>query len=294
MSDPRVSHVRSFNRTVSQIIGALNDKYLGSDHPLGEARVLFEINRRGADVRTLRARLGLDSGYLSRLLRSLEKRGLIVASASVEDGRVRRAQLTRAGLAEVRELDRRSDQLAESMMASLSEPQRERLVAAMRDVERLLSAATATIEIEPPDSDDAAFCLSQYFREINERFDNGFNVAAALPTPSEDMTPPRGAFLIARFSGRPVGCAALKRSGPEVADIKRMWIAPAARGLGLGVRLLDALEARARSFGLRVIRLETNKALTEAQALYRRQGYREVEPFNDEPYAHHWFEKRLS
>lgn len=294
MPDARIPQIRSFNRTVRQIIGALNDHYLGRDRPLGEARVLFEIGRKGADVRDLRTRLALDSGYLSRLLRSLEQQGLIHASASAEDGRVRRAHLTRTGLAERKELDRRSDRLAASMLEHLSETQRERLVSAMADVERLLNAATATIDVEPPDSETAQSCLQQYFREINERFDEGFDVAHALPTPAEDMTPPRGAFLIARAGGKPIGCAGLKRTAPEAAEVKRMWISSSVRGLGLGRRLLDALEERARGFGLKIIRLETNKALIEAQALYRRQGYREVAPFNDEPYAQHWFEKRLA
>lgn len=294
MPDARIPRIRSFNRTVSQIVGALNDHYLGRDRPLGEARVLFEIGREGADVRELRQRLGLDSGYLSRLLRSLEEQGLIRSSASGKDGRVRRAQLTRSGLAETKEYEKRSNRLSESILDPLTETQRERLTVAMADVERLLKTATATIEVEPPDSDAAQWCLGEYFREINQRFEGGFDIAEALPTPLEDMTPPRGAFLIARFSGTPVACAALKRTAPEVAEVKRMWVAPSSRGLGMGRRVLDALEERARAFGLRIIRLETNKTLTEAQALYRRQGYREVAPFNNEPYAHHWFEKRLS
>jgi DNA-binding MarR family transcriptional regulator/GNAT superfamily N-acetyltransferase len=293
MSGAQVPQVRSFNRTVSQIIGALNERYLGRDRPLGEARVLFEIGRRGADVRELRARLGLDSGYLSRILRALERDGLVVAARADKDRRVRRVRLTRAGFAELRELDRRSDRLAESMLEPLSNGQKDRLVQAMTEVERLLKASTATIEVEPPDSNDAKECLESYFKEINARFESGFDVRRALPTPAEEMTPPRGAFLVMRIAERPVGCGALVRSGPDVAYLKRMWIASSARGFGLGRRLLLALEDRARAFGLTTVRLETNKALAEAQALYRREGYEEVQPFNNEPYAHHWFEKRL-
>src|SRR5581483_6044830 len=90
-----------------------------------------------------------------------------------------------------------------------------------------------------------------------------------------------------------VGCGALKFHGRAPTELKRMWVAPSARGLGLGRRLLTELERLAAEHGVRVLRLETNRNLTEAIALYRSAGYREVDAFNDEPYAHHWFEKRL-
>jgi len=93
--------------------------------------------------------------------------------------------------------------------------------------------------------------------------------------------------------GEPVGCGALKFHGDQPAELKRMWVAESTRGLGIGRRLLDELERHAADGGARVIRLETNRSLTEAISLYRSAGYREVAAFNDEPYAHHWFEKQL-
>jgi GNAT superfamily N-acetyltransferase len=99
--------------------------------------------------------------------------------------------------------------------------------------------------------------------------------------------------VIAHLNGQPVGCGALKFHGKAPAELKRMWLAKSVRGLGLGARLLNELEQRARNAGVRVVRLETNRALTEAIALYRRSGYVEVDRFNDEPYANHWFEKTL-
>jgi ribosomal protein S18 acetylase RimI-like enzyme len=107
------------------------------------------------------------------------------------------------------------------------------------------------------------------------------------------MAPPTGLFLVARLRGAPVGCGGLLWSDGEPADIKRMWVAPAVRGLGLGKRLLSELEGRARDSGATVARLDTNRNLTEAIAMYRSSGYEEVPRFNDEPYAHHWFEKQL-
>src|SRR3954466_8605903 len=125
-----VGRVRSFNRIVTQRIGVLDDAFLSRDRPLGPARVLWEIGPDGADVRTLRERLDLDSGYLSRLLRSLERDGLALVETAADDRRVRTARLTAAGLAERSELDRRSDDVATSVLDPLSESQRSRLVAA--------------------------------------------------------------------------------------------------------------------------------------------------------------------
>ena len=101
-------------------------------------------------------------------------------------------------------------------------------------------------------------------------------------------------MIVAHLRETPVACGALKLHADVPAELKRMWVAPSARGLGVGARLLRELEQQARSAGVRVLRLETNRALKEAIALYRTSGYREVAPFNAEPYAHHWFEKRLA
>src|SRR5215468_6476460 len=121
MDDEAIASVRSFNRTVTERVGALDDHYLGFTRGLGAARVLWEIGRDGIEVRELRRRLGLDSGYASRLLRTLEAGGLIVVSATEQDRRVRRAALTAAGEAERDRLDRRSDELAASMLEPLDE-----------------------------------------------------------------------------------------------------------------------------------------------------------------------------
>ena len=107
------------------------------------------------------------------------------------------------------------------------------------------------------------------------------------------LVPPAGLLLVARLRGEPVGCGGLRLFEGGVADIKRMWVAPDARGIGLGRRLLHELEHEARRRGATQVRLETNRALTEAIALYRSSGYTEVEPFNDEPYADYWFAKAL-
>ena len=150
-----------------------------------------------------------------------------------------------------------------------------------------------TIAPEPAAGADAQYCLGEYYRELQERFDGGFDPELSLVPSLDEFAPPCGTFLLVRLNGDPVGCGGLKPISSEAAYLKRMWIAPGARGLGLARRLLAALEESARAIGYSIVRLETNKSLIEAQRLYRSAGYAEVAPFNDEKYAHHWFEKRL-
>jgi DNA-binding MarR family transcriptional regulator/GNAT superfamily N-acetyltransferase len=293
MDSKLVQQVRSSNRTVSQTIGALHDHYLGRDRPLGESRLLFEIGENGATIAELRERLDLDSGYVSRLLRSLEKHKLVTTGPSPDDGRVRIARLTRSGLAELESLNADSDRLAQSILAPLNDAQRGRLTQAMAEVERLLSASAVRVDEVAPDSRDAEHCLSRYFAELVERFDTGFDPAQSLAPTLDGFERPHGTFLVMRLHGQPVGCGGFKRDATGIAYLKRMWVAREARGLGLGRRLLRELEDRARKLRYRSIRLETQKSLKEAQQLYRSSGYREVPRFNDETYAHHWFEKTL-
>jgi DNA-binding MarR family transcriptional regulator/GNAT superfamily N-acetyltransferase len=294
MDTMAVQQVRSFNRTVAERIGALDDRFLRRRRPMGEARVLWEIGTEGIEVRGLRRRLQIDSGYLSRVLRSLEGQRLIRVRTSTGDRRVRTAFLTKAGLSERAELDRRSDEFAKHILATLSDRQRKTLTAAMGEVERLLQASMVTFAIEDPSGTDAQWCFDQYFRELNARFDAGFDPALSISADAQELTLPLGMLVIARLRGRPVGCGALKLHQGVPAELKRMWIAPYVRGLGVGRRLLGELERHARKAGVAVLRLETNRALKEAINLYRCSGYIEVDSFNNEPYAHHWFEKRLS
>jgi DNA-binding MarR family transcriptional regulator/GNAT superfamily N-acetyltransferase len=293
MNAPHIAAVRSFNRAVAERSGALSDDFLGRKRPLGEARLLWEIGRNGADVRTLRARLGLDAGYVSRLLRALEEDGLVRVAAGAADGRVRRVRLTPRGSKEWNELESRSEAFAASVLQPLSERQRRELVDAMQTVERLLTASMILVRVENPRSAAARWCLEQYFLELHDRFDAGFDPSKSISADVDQLTLPAGLLLLAWLRGAPVGCGALKLHGKAPAEIKRMWVSPSVRGLGLGRRILRELEDRAREGGVTVARLETNRTLTEAISLYRAAGYQEVKAFNDEPYAHHWFEKRL-
>ena len=293
MDMPLVEQVRSFNRTMAERVGVLTDHFLGRDHPLGEARLLWEIGVEEVSIRELRRRLSLDSAYVSRLLRSLEQQGLIVVRTSEQDGRVRLVQLTEAGCRERAELDQRADAFARSLLSPLGESQRVQLGAAMVQVERLLIASMVQITVADPASQDARWCIEQYFTELGERFETGFDPTLGISAHARELVPPAGLLLVARLREEPVGCGAVKFHENRVGELKRMWVAPGVRGLGLGRRLLEALEDKAREAGMTVIHLETNRILIEAIELYRHAGYQEVEAFNDEPYAHHWFEKHL-
>jgi len=215
---------------------------------------------------------------------------MVKVSANRGDRRIRVARLTPVGRRERTALDRRSDELALSLLAPLSPPRRERLGNAMREVERLLVAASVDIAPLDPEHADARYCLSEYVAELNRRSSRGFDPAVGATAHPHEVRPPAGQFFVAYLHGEPIGCGAVKHRADSPAEIKRMWIAPRARGLGLGRRLLQTLEACARSGGARVAHIETSAVLTEALALYRATGWVEVPAFNDEPFADHWLE----
>jgi DNA-binding MarR family transcriptional regulator len=293
MPNAAIQQVRRFNRLVTRRVGALDHSYLSRGRPLGEARLIFEIGLAGADARSLRAALDLDSGYLSRLLGVLTAEGLVEVVRRQSDARVKRVALTARGRAELAAYERLSDELARSILAPLASPERERLLAAMAEVERLLSAGAVVVAREPADSADAISCLDQYYRELAVRFDAGFDPAKGKPVGAAAMTPPHGWFFLARLGGRPVGCGALARLGAKEGEVKRVWTAPDARGLGVARRVIAMIETTARQAGVTTLKLDTNRALKEAQSLYRKLGYVEIARYNDNPYADHWFEKRL-
>lgn len=289
-TDP-ISRFRRFSRAVTSEVGALDQSFLGRGRPLGSARVLNAIGQGRSEVAAIRDYLGLDSGLLSRLLRGLEAEGLVTTAPHPEDARARIAQLTEAGEAEFAAYEALSDQRAADTLAR--HPRPEALLAAMDLVASALGRDRITLEEVDPRSDKALYCLHEYYSELARRFDTGFDVSLSRDPEAAAMQAPRGAFLLALSDGMPIGCGGLKGSGGPVAEIKRLWIAPSARGLGLSKRLMAALEDRARELGITTLRLDTNSALPEAVALYRGLGWREIDRFNDDPYPDHFFEKDL-
>ena len=280
-----IARVRHFNRTVTQRAGALEAGFLGLGRPLGAARVLWEIGLAGCEVRDLRRRLGLDSGYLSRLLRGLEADGLVTVAPAAGDRRRRMARLTAAGRAERAELDARSDAVAAAMIGRLSADEQQRLVGAMAEVERLLAAAEIELRAVDPEHPDARRCVAAYFAELDARSGGGFDPATSRPAHPDLM-------LVAYRGEEAIACGGVTHHDGW-SEVKRVWVAPEARGLGLARRMMTELEADAVRHGALVARLDTNRNLVEAQRLYGSIGYREVPAFNDEVFADHWFEKTL-
>jgi DNA-binding MarR family transcriptional regulator/GNAT superfamily N-acetyltransferase len=290
-----VDVLRRFNRSYTQRIGVLADSYLESGRPLGPSRLLFEVAEEGSSVRDLRRRLGLDSGYVSRLLRQLEADGLVTVVAAPGDRRQRLLLLTSAGRRERRTLDRRADRLAQQLIEPLSERQRADLAGALDTVDRLLRAATVEFDAVDVGSTDARRMLQRYFAELDARFPEGFDADLARDEGGEAaaLAPPGGAFVLIRSDGEPVGCGGLQRLDSSTAEIKRMWVHPQWRGLGLGRRLVECLERIADAGGYRRVVLDTNASLVEAIAMYEAMGYVPIERYNENPYAQRWFDKPL-
>lgn len=283
--------MRRFNRSYTQRIGALEDSFLGVGLPLGAARLLYEIGIAPASAQALRTRLGLDSGYLSRLLRRLEDEGLVAVVPDPRDRRRRRVDLTAAGRRRWEQLERRSDERARLLVEPLSPRQRERLVAALAEADLLVRAATVQIDQVNPGSPAARKAVGYYFAELNRRF--GFDAAGEADKDAVALSPPTGVFLVASSDGEPVACGGVQTIGPGIGELKRMWVHGGWRGAGLGSRLLRRLEAAAAGLGHTIARLDTNEALTEAIAMYQHAGYRRVPRYNDNPWATHFFEKPL-
>jgi DNA-binding MarR family transcriptional regulator len=296
MSDP-VAVVRRFNRSYTERIGVLDDSFLGLGMPLGPARLLFEIGVAPATApgplttQTLRERLGLDSGYLSRLLRRLEEEGLIAVTPDPGDRRRRQVSLTEAGRERWKELERRSDDQARLIVDPLTERQRERLARALSEADLLVRAATVRFEPADPASPAARDVVGRYFAEIGRRF--GFDPSDEPEQDALLLVPPTGVFVVALSDGEPVACGGLQAIAPHVGELKRMWVHDDWRGAGLGSRLLRHLEDQARQLGHDTVRLDTNAALAEAIGMYQRAGYRAIDRYSDNPWATHFFEKRL-
>jgi DNA-binding MarR family transcriptional regulator/GNAT superfamily N-acetyltransferase len=282
---------RRFARAVTTEVGALEESFLGLGRSLGAARVLNAIGRGIAEVAEIRAYLRLDSGLMSRLLRGLEAEGLVTVSQDSVDGRRRVAALTKAGRRAFRAYEKLSDARARRLLDARGRSGS--LLAAMDLVATALTAEQVDIQAVDPGDARAKYCLDQYYTELRARFEAGFDVAKSRDPAPAAMLPPRGAFLLAVSDGLPIGCGALCGDGSPVAEVKRVWVAGCARGFGIARRLMSAIEAIAREQGIRELRLDTNKALPEAIGFYEAAGWRRIDRFNDDPYAHHFFAKSL-
>ncbi|APR54842.1 GNAT family N-acetyltransferase [Sphingomonas koreensis] len=290
MTDP-ICRFRRFARAVTREVGALDTSFLGRGRPLGSARVINAIGSGRSDVADLRAYLDLDSGLMSRLLRGLEDEGLIRTTPHPDDARRRVAVLTADGIEEFRAYEALSDMRAASFLDGASN--RDALLDAMDLIAAAFGRELIVIEEVDPVSEAARHCLTRYYAELDARFPAGFEVSRSRDPDAKAMIRPRGAFFVAISDGLPVGCVALKGEGESRAEIKRLWVDRGARGLGLAQQLMAAAEDTARTLHIDTLRLDTNRALPEAERFYRTAGWTEIERYNDNPYAELFFEKRL-
>jgi len=287
--------LRRFNRTYTKRIGVLEESFLGTGRPLAVSRLLFEIGAAdGATVRDLRERLDLDSGHLSRMLRRLEKEGLVATTTDPADQRRRLVRLTDAGWTARQELDDRSEELAARIVAPLTDRQRERLTDALATADLLVRAATVRLrEVSSTDPLGRA-ALGHYLDEIDARFPTGYQVEGPVAAAASG---PGSTYVLATSDGEPVAYGGI-RPAPAVdahtIEVKRMWVHPDWRGAGLGSRMLRHLESLACEQGGKRLVLDTNGVLTEAIAMYERSGYRRVERYpGSDPHATHFFEKLI-
>lgn len=286
--DP-IARLRRFNRAVTREVGALDTSFLGRGRPLGAARVLQLVTPTGTDVADIRARLALDSGLTSRLLRGLEAEGLVATAADATDRRRRIVCLTPKGQTEMAAYEALGYDKATATLSRA--PQPEALLAAMDLIATVLNQGQTEIRPADPDDPAALYCLSAYFQLLCDKVAGVTPALFPLPDPHSDTyRPPHGQFLIAYSDTMPIGCVSLRPLEPDVAEVKRLWVAPDARGQGLARRLMNAIESEARALGYNRLKLDTNAALPEAIALYRKTGWAETAAYSKFP-STHWFEK---
>lgn len=290
MLDP-IQRIRRFHRAVTTEAGVLDQSFLGRGRPLGPARVLNAIGRGMTEIGTLRSYLGLDSGLMSRLLRGLEAEELVETGSADGDSRRRIARLTPQGQQEFQAYERLSDAQARDILSR--HPRPGDLLAAMDLIASTLGRDRIVVERVPVADSRAQACLQAYYRELAQRLDQGFDPDLSCDPEARDMEQPRGAFLLALSDGMALGCVGIKGTEKGYGEIKRLWIAPSARGLGLAHRLMAAAEAEAAALGMTLLRLDTNRRLPEAVALYRKTGWTEIPRFNPDPYPDLFFEKAV-
>lgn len=282
----RVAAVRGFNRFYTRQIGLLRKTYLDTPYSLGEMRVLHELAHPSVEQPTAKdigRALDLDAGYLSRVLRNFEKRGLIKRTTSKNDARQSHLSLTAQGRKFFAPAEKRSDEDVAAMLGSLSEREQSELVSAMRTIETLLgqdgaSLPERTYTLRDLQPGDLGWIIAEharvYTREYN--WDNSFEalVAQIVADFARNFDPAMERCWIAEMDGEPVGSVMLvKDDKPGIARIRLLIVSPKARGLGLGQRLTDECIAFARAKGYRAITLWTHECLTAARHCYEKAGF---------------------
>ena len=280
--EERVATVRRFNRFYTRKIGVLAERLLNSPFSLAEARVLYELAlREQATATELRQELGLDAGYLSRILAGFARRGLVSRASSETDRRQSHLSLTQGGRAAFEPLDTRSREGIGTLLGGLPEPDQRRLVAAMGEVERLLGSSSdpkVPYLLRPPAPGDIGWVISRHGALYAEEygFDPEFEalVAAIAGKFITEFDHRRERCWIAEWDGEPVGSVFLVKGSERTAKLRLLLVEPSARGLGIGARLVAECVRFARQSGYQEITLWTQSILVAARHIYQAAGFR--------------------
>jgi DNA-binding MarR family transcriptional regulator/GNAT superfamily N-acetyltransferase len=293
VGEQQTAAIREFNRFYTAKLGLLRKGHLDSDFSLTESRLLYEIGAtRGITAASLRSTLGLDAGYVSRILASLTQRKLIRQAPSRKDGREKLLSLSPAGDRVVAQINMRSGAQIRELLANVSLADRAVLVDSLMNVRSILrSSKESTVRILriSTANADAIQLLQEYYEAIGVvQRDTRGRIRAIIQAPASGV-------WLAYADDEPVGCVVLRKleSIPFAAECKRLYVRPGARGHHIASRLLDAQEDFARGEKLRWIYLDSYDDLKAAIALYRRRGYVPCERYNDNPQATIFFRKRI-
>jgi DNA-binding MarR family transcriptional regulator/GNAT superfamily N-acetyltransferase len=289
----RVEIVRRFNRFYTHQIGVLHEHLLDSDFSLTEVRILYELAHREALTTSQLCReLGLDSGYLSRVISGFEKKGLVAKSRSPQDARATQLQLTEHGRTVFSPLEEASRHEVGAMLAQLSEPEQQQLVDAMGQVESLLGERTPNYLLRDPQPGDMGWLV--YRQSILYAQEYGWNneyealASEIVARFMREFDPRSERCWIAEKDGKGVGSVFVVRHDEQTAKLRLLYVDPSARGLGIGRRLVEECLRFARLAGYKKMILWTNSVLTDARRIYEQAGFQLVEEA-----PHHSFGKDL-
>lgn len=289
----RAETIRRFNRFYTRQIGVLHEHLLNSEFSLTEVRILYELaHRSGLTASDLCRELGLNAGYLSRVITGFEKKGLIVKTRSAADARIMQLELTVKGRKTFSPLNEASRHEVMAMLKQLSEPGQAQLVDAMEQIQQLLGGASPNYLLRDPRPGDMGWVVHRhgalYAQEYGWNADFEALVAEIVAKYIREHDPTGERCWIAEKDGKVAGSAFVVRHDSETAKLRLLYVEAAARGLGIGHRLVDECLRFARLAGYKKMMLWTNSVLVDARRIYERAGFRLVE---EEP--HHSFGKDL-
>jgi DNA-binding MarR family transcriptional regulator/GNAT superfamily N-acetyltransferase len=288
-----VATIREFNRFYTRVIGVLDEGLLDTPYTLTEARVIFELAQgEQVEVATLRRRLGLDPGYLSRILSRYESDGLIIRSRSTSDARRQVVRLTAAGRSAYKTLDERSARQIQAVLEGLADAEQRRLLSAMATIREALgdSRREHRVTLRPLRIGDLGWVIGRHGAVYAEEYgwDESFEalVARIVADYAEHHDPQRETAWIAEIDGEPVGCVFCVRKDDDTAQLRILLVEPSARGFGVGTALVDACIEFARQAGYQKVVLWTNSVLEAARRIYERAGFKLLDEQPHHSYGH--------